>query len=127
MVLAMVTAASEFSGTASESAATFRSVCIPFAFSSVVEATTVEAGVSESKGDFRSPAATSCPSGAGLDATPWAGEDEVSAPDGALTTEGGTVVETGGISNVSGCVPMKDAFSTCSRANLKQKYGQNST
>lgn len=124
MLLVKVTAASAFSRTAAESVATFTSACSPSVFSSAAEAITVEADDSESKGGCRLPVATSGPFEIGLDATPSPGEDEVSAPDGASTTEGVTIAEAGGFIDVSGCVPMKDAFSTSSRANLKQKHMQ---
>ena len=121
----MVTAASALSGTDADGVTAFRSVCTPSAFSSI-EATTVEADDPETNTGCRSPVAPSGSTETGLDAISWAAEDVVSAPDGASTTEGGAGAEAGGFTDVSWCVPTTDDLSTCSRANLKQKYMQSS-
>ncbi len=67
MVLAMDTEASPLSGTDAKLVTTFTSVCTPSAFSSLVEAITVEAGDPETNTGLT---ATSGPAETGLDGIP---------------------------------------------------------
>lgn len=115
-----MTVASALSGTEADGVTTFGSVCTSSAFSSIEESITVEAEDTET--NIGSPAGASGLTETGLEAIPGAAEDAVSPPEGASTTVGGIQAEAGGFTDVSSCVPTTDNFSTCSRANLKQKY-----